>query len=154
MTTATTFPNAPDVSADDYLIVGLSTCYIKEDGEVKELTIAEPIPSAYLEAIFKGVPTSYKSVHATTLGAVVRAGQPQMIEAAAPEAQFCQDFVTRAFSATRTYLSRPTAQELVPAGQSRTDLNYSTERKRVLNAENIVRTEDNVKQHSHTHKVL
>lgn len=154
MTTATTFPNAPDISTDDYLIVGLSTCYIKEDGEVKELTIAEPIPSAYLEAIFKGVPTSYKSVHATTLGAVVQAGRPQMIKAAAPDVQFCQDFVTRAFSATRTYRSRPTAQEFIPVGQSRTDINYSTERKRVLNAENVVRTEDNVKQHSHTHKVL
>ena len=154
MTTATTFPNAPDVSADDYLIVGFATCYTKEDGEVQELTIAEPIPSAYLEAIFKGVPTSYKSVHATTLGAVVNQDRPQMIEGAEPEAQFCEDFVTRAFSASRTYRSRPTAKELVPAGQTRSDLNYSTERKRVLNADNIVRTEDNVKQHSHTHKVL
>ena len=154
MTTATTFPTAPDASANDYLIVGFATCYTKEDGEVKEVTIIEPVPSAYLEAIFKNVPTSYKSLHATTLGAVVNQDQPQMLEGAEPQTQFCEDFVTRAFSASRTYRSRPTAKEFIPVGQTRTDINYSTERKRVLNAENIVRTEDNVKQHSHTHKVL
>ena len=34
------------------------------------------------------------------------------------------------------------------------DFNFSTEKKRVLNQENIVSKEDNIKQHSHTHKVL
>jgi hypothetical protein len=36
----------------------------------------------------------------------------------------------------------------------RQDFNYSLDRKRVLNASKVVRTEDNVKQHSHTHQVL
>jgi hypothetical protein len=39
-------------------------------------------------------------------------------------------------------------------GTTKTDLNYSTERKRVLNAARVVTKDDNVKQHSHTHKVL
>ncbi|MDJ0708716.1 MAG: hypothetical protein QNJ46_36095, partial [Leptolyngbyaceae cyanobacterium MO_188.B28] len=118
MATATTFPNAPDISADDYLIVGFATCYVKDDGEVKEVTIAEPIPSAYLEAIFKGVPTSYKSLHATTVGAVVNQDQPQMLEGADSQAQFGEDFVTRVFSASRTYQSRPTAKEFIPVGET------------------------------------
>ena len=60
----------------------------------------------------------------------------------------------RAFSATRTYKSPPEAQVLIPLGKTFDDLNYSLERKRVLNSRNIVTSEDNVKQHSHTHKVL
>jgi hypothetical protein len=43
---------------------------------------------------------------------------------------------------------------LVPVGTRRDDFNYSLERKRVLNAENVVSTEDNVKQHKYTHEVL
>jgi hypothetical protein len=39
-------------------------------------------------------------------------------------------------------------------GELKTDFNFSLERKRTLNSERIVSTEDNVKQHSHTHKVL
>jgi hypothetical protein len=39
-------------------------------------------------------------------------------------------------------------------GTVRNDFTYSLERKRVLNSERIIRTEDNVKQHEHTHKVL
>ena len=60
----------------------------------------------------------------------------------------------RAFSATRTYKSLPEAQVHIPLGKTFDDLNYSLERKRVFNSRNIVTSEDNAKQHSHTHKVL
>ncbi|MGC8711919.1 MAG: hypothetical protein ACP5RH_05955, partial [Leptodesmis sp.] len=57
--------NATDLSADDYVVLGLATCFIKEDGEVHAVKIVEPIPSAALEAIVKGIPTSYEMAIAT-----------------------------------------------------------------------------------------
>jgi len=56
MATATSYPNAPDLSADDYIVIGLATCFIKEEGEVHQVQIVEPIPSAALEAITKFLP--------------------------------------------------------------------------------------------------
>jgi hypothetical protein len=154
MTTAPTFANAPDVSADSYLVIGLATCFIKEDGEVHQVKVIEPIPSAALEAILKGIPTSYQLASATTLSEVLVDETPQKLPEFGEDTQFCDDFVLRAFSAARTYKSRLEAQAHIPLGTSRKDFNYSTERKRVLNSDRLVTTEDNIKQHSHTHKVL
>ena len=154
MATATSYPNASDVSADDYLVVGLATCFVKEDGEVHEIQVLEPIPSAALAAIVKGIPTSYQLAQATTLGAVLAGDTPQRPAEFPETAQFGDEFVQRAIAATRTYKSRSEAKFLIPQGTSRNDFNYSTERKRILNVKRIVTKEDNVKQHSHTHKVL
>lgn len=154
MATATSYPNAPDLCGDDYIVVGLATCFIKEDGEVHEVKIIEPVPSAALEAIVKGIPTSYKMACGTTLGTVLAGETPQLPPDFPPETQFCDEFIFRAISATRTYKSRPSAQSFIPLGTSRSDFNYSVERKRVLNSQRIVKTEDNVKQHEYTHKVL
>lgn len=154
MTTATFASNAPDVSADDYIVLGLATCFVKEDGEVHEVQVIEPIPSAALEAIVKGIPTSYRLATATTLGAVLSGDTPQTPAGFPAETHFCDEFAFRAIATVRTYKACPAAQAHVPAGTTRTDLNYSTERKRVLNSQRIVRAEDNVKQHEYTHKVL
>ena len=154
MATATLFPNAPDVSADDYCVFGLATCFIREDGEVHQVQIAEPIPSAALEAILKGIPTSYQLACAKTLGEIFAGDTPQMPADFPSQTQFCDDFAERAVAACRTYKTRPQAKAHIPLGTVRDDFNYSLERKRVLNTVNVVRTEDNVKQHSHTHKVL
>ena len=154
MATATSFPNAPDVSADDYLVLGLATCFYKEDGEVHEVKIVEPIPSAALEAILKGIPTSYEMAFATTLGDVIAGETPQMPAIFPQEAQLGDEFIPRAIAAVRTYKRRPEAQSHIPVNTSRNDFQYTVERKRVLNASRIVTKDDNVKQHSHTHKVL
>ncbi len=154
MATATSLSTAPDLSGDDYLVVGLATCFVKEDGEVREVQIVEPVPSAALEAIVKGIPTSYKMAIGTTLGAVFDGDTPQMPAQFPAEAQFCDEFAFRAIAATRTYKSRPVAREHIPLGTARQDFKYSVERKRVLNSQRLVRTEDNVKQHEYTHKVL
>lgn len=154
MTLAIAFQNAPDLSAEDYLVLGLATCFLKEDGEIHEVKIIEPIPSAALEAILKGIPTSYQMAYGTTLGAVLSEREPNHLAVFPPEAQFCDDFADRAIAAARTYKARPVAQELVPLDTTYTKFNYSTERKRVLNSERIIKTEDNVKQHPHTHQNL
>ncbi|HAC66069.1 MAG TPA: hypothetical protein DCF68_21685 [Cyanothece sp. UBA12306] len=154
MTTDTLLANAPDISADDYCVFGLATCYLKEDGEIFEVQVIEPIASAALEAIIKGVPTSYKLACAKSVGEIFPDGTPHKTSEFPDHAQFCDDFSERVAATVRTYKTRHEAKSHIPLGTIRDDFNYSLERKRVLNAVNVVRTEDNVKQHSHTHKVL
>ncbi len=154
MTTAISYPNASDLTADDYIVIGLATCFYKEDGEVHQIEVIEPIPSAALEAILKGIPTSYKLAYGTNLGSIL-VGDNLLLPPGFPEsAQFGDEFMLRLFSAARTYKRRESAQTFIPVATTKTDLNYSTERKRVLNAARVVTREDNIKQHSHTHKVL
>ena len=154
MTAIAPVANAPDLSTDDYVVIGFATCFIKQDGEVYEVHIAEPIPSASLEALITGIPTSYQWAIATTIGGLLVDGSPTLPVAFPPETQFCDEFSDRLLAATRTYKARPAAQAHIPAGTTKTDFNYSIERKRVLNSKRVVRSEDNVKQHEYTHKVL
>jgi phosphatidylinositol glycan class S len=62
---------------------------------------------------------------------------------------FCSDWEERSQAAARTWL-RPDARSklmgIVPEGTTRSDFNFSLEHKRVLNFDNVVRDEDNVKQ--------
>ena len=154
MTSANYDTNALDVTPDDYIVIGLATCFVKEDGEVHPVEVIEPIPSASLEALVKGIPTSYKFAQATTLGSVLDGNDPQMPPGFPELAQFADEFAQRAMAAARTYKRRVQAQSLIPLGTTYNDFTYSTERKRVLNVKRVVTKEDNIKQHSHTHKVL
>ncbi len=154
MATVISYSNAPDLTADDYIVIGLATCFVKEDGEVHQVDIVEPIPSASLETLFKGINTSYKLAYATTLGSLVH-GEKLKIPSEFPEsAQLGNDFMERAIAAARTYKRREVAKTLIPLGKTYTDFQYSTDRKRVLNASRNVTKEDNIKQHPNTHKVL
>ncbi len=154
MSTPVLYPAAPDLTADDYVVVGLATCFQREEGETVTVEILEPVPSAALEAILKGIPTSYRWIRAIALGDVMTADGPQPVPDAPANAQFCADFGERLTAAARSYKSRPAAQAHLSLGTVYTEMNYSTERKRILNAENVVSTTDNVKQHEYTHKVL
>ena len=156
MTNTTLFAQASDLSSEDYCVLGLATCFVREDGEIEELQILEPIPSAALEALLKGIPTSYQLACSTTLGAIFQSDEVKIPQEFAENGDItlCDRFAERVAAATRTYKSRPEAKEHIPLGSSKKDFNYSLDRKRVLNNSNVVSTEDNVKQHSHTHKVL
>lgn len=154
MTTATQFLNISDLTKDDYCVFGLATCFLKQEGELEKVAVLEPIPSAALEAILKGIPTSYELVRAMGLGEVFNGDNPQIPSDFPANAQLCENFTERAIAATRTYKNQPHLKELIPLGSQKDDLNFSLEKKRVLNAVHLVRTEDNVKQHSHTHQVL
>ncbi|MGL5873349.1 MAG: hypothetical protein ACRC2R_13450, partial [Xenococcaceae cyanobacterium] len=68
MTSALLLAQAPDLASDDYCVFGLATCFVREDGEVYQVEVVEPIPSAAVEAILKNIPTSYQFVCAKTLG--------------------------------------------------------------------------------------
>ncbi|MGK7924827.1 MAG: hypothetical protein AB4290_06150 [Spirulina sp.] len=154
MTQATLFPNAPDISADDYCAFGLATCFIRNDGEIEEIRVIEPIPSSALEALLKGIPTSYQFACGQSLSAFFVEETLQKPTEFPADSRFCENFVERTLAASRTYKRYPQAQNYIPLGSKKDNFNYSIERKRVLNAENIVSAEDNIKQHSHTHKVL
>ncbi len=153
MTTATPLSNQ-DISLDDYCVLGLATCFVRDEGEIKEVQVIEPIPSAALEALIKGIPTSYQLACAKSVGEIFKDDTPQIPAEFPPGSQFCDDFNERTFAAVRTYQNRPQAKNYIPLGTIKDDFNYSLERKRILNQTNVVTTEDNVKQHSHTHKRL
>jgi hypothetical protein len=154
MTTATPILKTTDITADDYCVFGLATCFLKNDGEFQQVQVIEPIPSAALEAVIKGIPTSYHSACAKSVGEVLIDDTLQVPSEFPSDAQFCEDFNERLVAAVRTYKRRPEATKHIPLGSLKDDFNFSLDRKRVLNAVNVVRTEDNVKQHSHTHQVL
>ena len=152
--TQMSYTSAPDLTADDYIVLGLATCFLKSEGEIRQIDVMEPIPSATLETVMQGIPTSYKMAVGTTLGEVIDGENPQKPTNFPESACFGDEFVERAFAAARTYKRKETAKSLIAIGTTHTDFNYSLERKRVLNAVRVVSSEDNVKQHSHTHKVL
>ena len=154
--TNTIFASASDLSSEDYCVLGLATCFVRDEGEIEQLTILEPIPSAALEALIKGIPTSYQMACSTTLGEIFQEDTVKIPDNLSSEAEInlCDRFAERVAAATRTYKSRPEAKKHIPLGTTKQDFNYSLERKRVLNNSTVVSTEDNVKQHSHTHKVL
>ncbi|MGF1534982.1 MAG: hypothetical protein ACFB4J_00670 [Elainellaceae cyanobacterium] len=148
--------SATDISAhaESYLVLGLAHCFIRDEGEVHEVEVIEPIPSAALEALLKGIPTSYRKACGVLLGEVLKEGTPQLPPAFPESAQICDDFTARALAAVRTYQVNGSSQAHIPVGSVYEEFNFSTERKRVLNSERIIKTEDNVKQHEYTHKVL
>ncbi|MGB5974373.1 MAG: hypothetical protein WBG38_13700, partial [Nodosilinea sp.] len=111
----------------------------------------EPIPSSYLQSVLQGVPTSYSVICGTTMA---QALSTDLGEVSASPAQPCADYEERILAAARTYQSRPEAVGLVPTGTVHRELNYTTERKRVLNSQRRISKNDNVKQHKYTHEVL
>jgi hypothetical protein len=150
----TIFTQAADLSSDDYCVLGVATCFVREDGEVRQIKIVEPIPSSALEAIVKGIPTSYEVAAAKTLAEIFVDDIVQIPSEFPDDVHLCDRFNERVIATARTYKSRQTAKEYIPLGTLKSDFNYSTAQKRVLNADNVVRSEDNVKQHEYTHKVL
>lgn len=153
-----TISSPPDtLSNSDYVIVGLAHCFIKQDGNVVLVKILEPVPSAYFEALVKGVPTSYKILYGLQLGQILNHNQQptsNQLSGDAIDAQFCENFVERALAAARTYQTKPDIQETFPYGKTFSEVNFSTEKKRILNSSHKVTAEDNVKQHKYTHMTL
>ena len=146
--------NEAGVTTEHYVVLGLANCFIKEDGEIHPVKVLEPIPSAALEALVKGIPTSYSLAHATQVGTILSDEIPTVPSIFPKDVQLCDDFANRAIAAARTYHTRPEAQTHIPLNTTYENFNTSLDRKRVLNSENIVKAEDNVKQHAYTHQVL
>jgi hypothetical protein len=46
MTTIIAYADATALNTDDYIVLCLATCLYKEDGEVDQIEVIEPIPTA------------------------------------------------------------------------------------------------------------
>ena len=82
--------------------------------------LSKLFPSAALEAIVKGIPTSYQMACGTTLGAVLDGETLQLPADFPPEAQFSDEFSFRAIAAARTYKIRPPSSISYPCRHSAT----------------------------------
>lgn len=153
MTLTATLATAPDVSSEDYVVIGVATCFRRDESDLLTLKVLEPVPSAYLEALLQGIPTSYERVLAIQVKQVLETANIAELAGDA-DIHLCENFSDRVIAAARTYQHRPEAQALLSLGTVHTDLDYSTEKKRVLNVKNVVKAEDNVRQHAYTHKTL
>lgn len=142
---------APDLTAEDYVVLGLATCFLRDEDGVQQVRVIEPIPASALEALMKGVPTSYSKAIALTIDAALNSQIPADFTA---EAELGQEFGDRAIAAARTFKRRPESSTFIPMGTSYDRFIYSLERKRVLNPSRNVTKDDNVKQHAHTHAKL
>jgi hypothetical protein len=142
------------VPADSYVVMALATCYLRHDGEVHEITLVEPVPSAHLESVVKGVATSYKMLWGTNLGTALQENFPAQVVNHSPKVQLCADFPQRVEAAARTYQARPEAEKLIATDTIYSNVNYSTEKKRILNNQRKISNRDNVKQHKYTHELL
>eukprot|EP00891_Asterochloris_glomerata_P009807 jgi/Astpho2/9807/gw1.00149.164.1_t len=95
-----------------------------------------------------GAKTCFRHVTSTTFGDAVKKDRtilPQEFQ----EGLFCEDFEFRCGASARTWL-RSHAQDnlldIVPLGQVKSNFNYNLDEKRVLNFENVVNDNDNIKQ--------
>ena len=70
------------------------------------------------------------------------------------EAKFCDLFIERTVASARTYKRNPNICSKISLGSTKKNLNFSLEKKRVLNTMVTVSAEDNVKQHSHTNDIF
>ncbi|GAQ86970.1 hypothetical protein KFL_003230150 [Klebsormidium nitens] len=139
----------PEFFDDDYIVVGLAHCFVKDDNsKLQDVFVIEGIPAGAVECMDNGGVTCYKHSYGTTLGEILKQDASILPE----EFQggvFADDFDYRTKCAARTW-KRSHAQEhllnMVPIGSVRSDFNYKIEDKRVLNQENDVKDEDNIKQ--------
>ncbi|KAJ7548073.1 hypothetical protein O6H91_08G116100 [Diphasiastrum complanatum] len=139
----------PEWSDDDYIVLGLAHCFLKNEcDKLADIFVIEPIPAGGLECMENGGKTSYKHATATTLGVALK----QDASLLPPEfraAQFADSFDFRTKCASRTWKRDYPQQNLlhlVPREGVRSDFNFSLEDKRILNLKVVVTDADNIKQ--------
>lgn len=148
-------PSIPaDLAPDSYVLMGVATCYLRQDGETLAVEVVEPVPSAYAETLLQGTPTAYRQIWGTNLTTALALDPATLTLDGVDNIQRCPDFDQRVVATARTYQNRPHLATTIPVGTHRQDLNYSLTHKRILNPKNRVSRTDNVKQHKYTHEVL
>lgn len=131
---------------DQYLAVGLAHCFEKgDDGKLVDRLIVEPISANSLEAMSHGAKTSFIHV----FGLLLKDAISKTLPAEFDDGAFCEEYEIRCDAAARTWM-RPRAvddlMDIVPLGMVKSSFNYDTTDMRVLNFDNIVRDDDNIKQ--------
>lgn len=100
-----------EIDPEQYLPLGRGVCFTmgKLSGKIEEQLVIEPIPACGLEAMSKGMATSYTHVFGATLGQALAMDASLLPEDFA-DAKFAQDFKFRCESAARTW-DRPWPKE-------------------------------------------
>lgn len=137
------------VPLDTYIVLGLAQCFEKNDeGKLVARMVIEPVSANSLECMVLGAKTCFKAAVGMTVEEAL-AKDPARLPEDFRSATYCSDFQMRCGASARTWL-RPHAQDnlmdLVPLGQTRTQFNFNLDEKRVLNFENEVSDDDNIKQ--------
>jgi len=138
-----------NVPKESYLVLGLAHCFEKgDDGKLKDVMVIEPVSANSLEGMVAGTKTCFTVVTGLTAGEALSRDKSSL-PAEFSEGTFCEDYEFRCEASARTW-ARPHAQDnlldIVPLGSSRSKFNYNLDEKRVLNMENVVKDEDNIKQ--------
>eukprot|EP00270_Netrium_digitus_P012490 TRINITY_DN405_c0_g1_i1.p1 TRINITY_DN405_c0_g1~~TRINITY_DN405_c0_g1_i1.p1 ORF type:complete len:249 (+),score=39.59 TRINITY_DN405_c0_g1_i1:99-845(+) len=139
----------PEYEDSDYIALGLAHCFITdENAKLQDYFVIEPIPAGALECMDNGGVTSYLHAIPTNLGIALKQDLSLLPEEFS-SGNFCEDYDFRVKCASRTW-KRDHAMEhimkLLEEGKVRSDWNFSVENKRVLNVENVVTDDDNIKQ--------
>ncbi|KAF8067372.1 Ferredoxin-1 [Scenedesmus sp. PABB004] len=127
----------------------MSHCFKKaDDGRLADVMVIEPISSSSLECMAAGAKTSFKLATGVSFGDA-SARDKARLPGEFADAVFCDEWAYRLNAAARTW-QRPHAQDnlmdIVPLGKVRSAFNFSLDNKRVLNFDNVVTDDDNVKQ--------
>eukprot|EP00210_Caulerpa_lentillifera_P001907 g1834.t1 len=139
----------PQTPNDTYLAIGLAHCFEQQNnGSLSDKYVIEPITAASLECMAAGAQTSFKMVTGTTLGTALqrdRAVLPDGFQ----NGLFCADYELRCHASARTWRrqhAQDNLMDIVPLDQLKSNFNYKLEYKRVLNFDNIVSDDDNIRQ--------
>lgn len=138
----------PEWSDDDYIVLGVAHCFVKEESKLSDVFVIEPIPAGAVECMDNGGVTCFKHAIGTRLGTALR----QDAALLPPEfhgAKFCEDFDFRTKCASRTWKRQHAVDvitKLMGEGKVRSDWNFGLEDKRVLNMDYEPSDADNIKQ--------
>jgi hypothetical protein len=139
----------PDTEAGDYVTLGVAKVFRRTEGKLEDMLIVEPLPASALDCVARlKVPTSYLRLWTTRLGDVPDAISelPDTLVLAGESVAFADSFTERSQASARTYRRSPEIAGLLPLGVIFSDLNHSTERKRLVEDDWEPDFNDNVKQ--------
>mmetsp|Transcript_19979 Transcript_19979/g.62839 ORF Transcript_19979/g.62839 Transcript_19979/m.62839 type:complete len:211 (+) Transcript_19979:36-668(+) len=144
--------------AENYIALGLAKVFmLNGGGSPTAQYLVEPLTAATLETLQLGVPTSYCRVLALTCGDLFDdVAEPSSVNLASlatltadyEDVKLCEDMIERATAAARTFRRRVEATQFIPVYQTSEDLNFNTDRKRIMDFHFEPSFDDNVKQHS------
>lgn len=150
---ASPFADEVNMTGEEYVVVGLAHCFEKIENKLCPRFVIEPVTAGTVESMAAGALTSYLALTSTTFGEASKMDLSLLPEELRSEdgVKFADSFIFRMECVARTWM-RPHAvencQSIVPASPAvRSDWNFSVANNtRILNFENVVNDNDNVKQ--------
>ncbi|KAJ8604068.1 hypothetical protein CTAYLR_001759 [Chrysophaeum taylorii] len=139
----------------NYVAMGLAKVFFMSEGKAQGQYIIEPLTAGTLETLQLGVPTSYCRIFGTTCGdlfddpanpSVVQVKNLAKLTEGYENVQLCESMIERSMAAARTFRRRPEAAEYVAVDDTSEEVNFNTDRKRIMDLQYEPSFDDNVKQ--------